>query len=331
MPESNREGYRTLAWIINESEQGLFLVVADEETQKDIAGRYSQGAVGIYDYKRHPGAYSFQKLQEWVGGLQEARVCLVVNFHLAVQDGESLKRLNFSRDMLEGLGINFIFLVTPYGDDRLAVGAYDFYSFVKIRIIFHNYEVKCEREEELLFAADEPAEEGEWGQEELKRKLAEAYVLMGQAKDEEDRGYYRESEKLLLKARKIKEKLLGPEHLEVAEIDHRLAVVYGKQGKYKNAEYLCEKSLQVRERVLGEEHPDTAASYHNLAAVHEKQGKYKIAMAYYIKAYNIYLAGLGESHPHTQIVYKSMKDAYSAWNPEGEFEKSLCPSLCLYS
>ena len=61
---------------------------------------------------------------------------MIAYFHLAVQTQESLKRLNFSRDMIEGLGKNFIFLVTPFWDDRLAQGAYDFYSFVSFEFRF---------------------------------------------------------------------------------------------------------------------------------------------------------------------------------------------------
>lgn len=108
------------------------------------------------------GAYSFRNLQEWVSGLPETRTFMIVNFHLAVQDEESLKRLNFSRDMIEGMGKNFIFLVTPYGDDRLAVGAYDFYSFVKLLILFHDDNRKDEAEETSLAETDEPVKESVW-------------------------------------------------------------------------------------------------------------------------------------------------------------------------
>ena len=236
MWESNQEGYRTLGWIINKSEQGMFLVVADETVQKEMVEIYRNGTAGIYDYRRHPGAYSFRDLQEWAIGLPETRTCMIANFHLAIQDEDSLKRFNFSRDMIEGLGKNFIFLVTPYGDDRLAVGAYDFYSFVKLRIVFHSYKMTCGKEEALALTEDEPVEESRGEPGDLKQRLAEAYALIEQAKDECGKARYHESEKLLLKAREIKEKLLGTEHLEIAEIYHELARVYESQGKYREAE-----------------------------------------------------------------------------------------------
>lgn len=57
MPENNQEEYRTLGWIVNKSDQGLFLVVADETSQREIVEIYRQGAVKIYDCKRHPGEF----------------------------------------------------------------------------------------------------------------------------------------------------------------------------------------------------------------------------------------------------------------------------------
>ena len=64
MEENSQEGYKTLGWIIEKSEQGLFLVVADEMMQKEIVDIYRKGTVKIYDYKRHPGGYSFYDLQK---------------------------------------------------------------------------------------------------------------------------------------------------------------------------------------------------------------------------------------------------------------------------
>lgn len=323
MSESKQEGYQTLGWIINKSEQGLFIVVADEKLQKEIAEIYRQGIVEIYDYKRQAGEYSFRALQEWVMGRPEIQNFMLLNFHLAVQNEESIKRLNFSRDMIEELGKNFIFLVTPDGDDRLAAGAYDFYSFVKLRIVFHEYERKCEKADKLLSVADIDGKDREWDAKELKQKLAEAYVLMEQAKEEKNKAHYYESESLLLKARQIKEKALGTEHLEIAEIDYELARVYEKQGKYQEAERLHKRSLEIREKVLGEEHPDTAASYNGLAVVYKAQGKYEISLTYSYKAFEILVSILGNNHPNTQIVYENLKGIYTECNSKGGFEQWL--------
>lgn len=52
MIDGMEEGYRTLDWIINKSEQGLYLVVADEKMQKEIVETYRCRAVKYIDFYR---------------------------------------------------------------------------------------------------------------------------------------------------------------------------------------------------------------------------------------------------------------------------------------
>ena len=86
MSETNQEGYQTLGWIINESEYGFYLVVADEQIQEEIADVYRLGAVEIYDCKKNPGEYSFQKLREKLELFHNRKTVFIQNFHMAVQD-----------------------------------------------------------------------------------------------------------------------------------------------------------------------------------------------------------------------------------------------------
>ena len=109
MSERNEEGYQTLGWIINKSEDGLFLVVADEPIQQEIVEVYGGGMIGVYDYKRHPGEYSFSELKGWIDLQADAQTFFIVNFQFAVQSEQDISRLNFSRDMLMGLGKNLVF------------------------------------------------------------------------------------------------------------------------------------------------------------------------------------------------------------------------------
>ncbi len=327
MSESNQDGYRSLGWIINKSEQGLFLAVADEAIQQELINTYRQGAVEVYDYKRHPGEYSFPVLGEWVAGLPETHVFMIANFQLALQDEDSLKRLNFSRDMLEGLGKNLIFFVTPYGDNRLAVGAYDFYSFVKLRILFHDDMKEKEEKRDDEKGSHKPLEEREWSADELKQKLEEAYGLIEQAEEKTRKAHYYESEKILLKARDIKERILGPEHLEMSEIDNALAGVYKAQGNYKKAEELYKRSLKIRKRILGEEHPGTAVSYNNLAGIYECLGEYKKAEELFKKGLTIMERTLGENHSSTAMGYNNLAYIYENQGKYRQAEKLYEKSL----
>ena len=54
-----------------------------------------------------------------------------------------------------------------------------------------------------------------------------------------------------------------------------------------------------------------------------QQDDYKKALDCCFKAYNISILKLGLDHPDTQRVYNNMKNTYSAWNPEGNYEQWL--------
>lgn len=48
MLNRNQEEYQTLEWIIEKSEHGMFLVVADEKTQEEIAQIYGREKAAVY-------------------------------------------------------------------------------------------------------------------------------------------------------------------------------------------------------------------------------------------------------------------------------------------
>ncbi|CAM9128742.1 unnamed protein product [Ectocarpus sp. 12 AP-2014] len=71
----------------------------------------------------------------------------------------------------------------------------------------------------------------------------------------------------------IREKVLGPEHADVARsLNNPSGVV--KKGTYSEAERLCERSQAILEKVLGPEHPDMAFSLSHRATFLAYQGKY---------------------------------------------------------
>ncbi|HET8844116.1 MAG TPA: tetratricopeptide repeat protein [Ktedonobacteraceae bacterium] len=74
------------------------------------------------------------------------------------------------------------------------------------------------------------------------------------------RSRYELAESLYQRALQIQERVLGPEHLEVATPLEGLAMLYYEQGKYRQAELLQQRALQIREQALGPEHPEVALS-----------------------------------------------------------------------
>lgn len=279
MSERNEEGYQTLGWIINQSENGLFLVIAEESIQQEIVEVYRGGRIGVYDYKRYHGEYSFPALKDWIDTQADIRTFFIVNFQFAIPGQQDISRLNFSRDMLAGLGKNLVFFTTAYGDDQLAKCAYDFYSFLKIRITFHDYKTDVKNGNMTLMSEveAEQREEMQKGEglhgEDAKCRLREAYSLLQQAEEYNDKADYQESVRLLLKVRNIYEEVLGTEHLETASVYCDLAVVYGEMYAYQQAEKVCAMALEIRRKILGENHPDIAACYNILSQIYKRQGE----------------------------------------------------------
>ncbi len=70
-----------------------------------------------------------------------------------------------------------------------------------------------------------------------------------------------------MRALRIYEAALGPEHPSVAASLNNLANLYESQGKYAEAEPLCQRALAICERVLGPAHPNTLIVRSNYAAL----------------------------------------------------------------
>ena len=71
----------------------------------------------------------------------------------------------------------------------------------------------------------------------------------------------------------IREKVLGPDHLDVVSSLNNLGKLYVDQGQYEKAEPLCKRALATSEKVLGPDHADVAVLLKNMAEVYRKTGR----------------------------------------------------------
>jgi tetratricopeptide (TPR) repeat protein len=113
------------------------------------------------------------------------------------------------------------------------------------------------------------------------------------------RAQYELAEPLYLRALRIKELALGPEHPNTGAALHALASLYHDQGKHELAEPLYLRALHIHEQALGPEHPDTGTALHALARLYHDQGKYESAEPLYLRALHIHEQALGPEHPDT--------------------------------
>ena len=87
-------------------------------------------------------------------------------------------------------------------------------------------------------------------------------------------GRHTDAETLFKRSLKIREKIHGAEHPEVALVLNNLAFIYENRGSYAEAEQFYKRSLKIFEKGLGQENPYTATALKTLGILYDKQERY---------------------------------------------------------
>jgi tetratricopeptide (TPR) repeat protein len=111
------------------------------------------------------------------------------------------------------------------------------------------------------------------------------------------RGDFNAAETIQKRSLAIRERALGPDHVDVAQSVNDLGRVYHSQARYDEAEPLHRRALAIREQALGSGDYYVAATLHDLANVYERQGRSDEAKPLYIRAASIVEKALGKDHP----------------------------------
>jgi tetratricopeptide (TPR) repeat protein len=126
-----------------------------------------------------------------------------------------------------------------------------------------------------------------------------------------ERARYEQAEPLYMRTLAIVEKVLGPEHSDVAASLNNLAMMYNNQGRYEQAEPLYERALAIVEKALGPEHPGVAASLSNLALLYNNKGCYEQAKPLHERALAIGEKALGPEHPDMALILNNLAVLYT--------------------
>lgn len=126
-----------------------------------------------------------------------------------------------------------------------------------------------------------PATENESALQQARKLFHESFDLQRGAKDSEARP-------LIIRMLEIHERVLGPEHLEVAETLDHLATNYGNTGDYGSAEQFRLRALKIKERALGPDHPAVAQVLSKLGQRYLEKGDYFKAEEMCQRALGIY-------------------------------------------
>jgi eukaryotic-like serine/threonine-protein kinase len=109
----------------------------------------------------------------------------------------------------------------------------------------------------------------------------------------------------------IRERLLGPDHPDVARTLGNLASSLLEAGRNSEALEQQARALEIRERAFGASHPDVATTLNNLAGVHYNLGQYAESEAAARRALAIREAVHGPDHQQSASTHGTMGLALS--------------------
>lgn len=127
--------------------------------------------------------------------------------------------------------------------------------------------------------------------------LAEAARLDGLATLLIDMDAFPEAQELFERALAIGERVLGPDHPNVARTLGNLAILSMHMGAPGRARALLERVLAIHEAALGPEHPLVADTLNNLSIFRQVAGEYAEARALAERALAIKERAVGPDHP----------------------------------
>jgi tetratricopeptide (TPR) repeat protein len=167
--------------------------------------------------------------------------------------------------------------------------------------------------------------------EEYGFESGEATRLLNQAGSYcRERAQYAEAEPLLVQSLDIREKILSPEHTDVATGLNNLAYLYNEQGKYAEAELMYVRALNIREKTLDPADPRVATSLNNLAQLYRLQGKYEKAEPMYARALSIREKVYGPEHPNVARSLNNLAALYFMQGKYGDAEPLYVRSLNIF-
>jgi CHAT domain-containing protein/Flp pilus assembly protein TadD len=151
------------------------------------------------------------------------------------------------------------------------------------------------------------------------RALQEARKLYKKATGLNSAGKYDEAIPSFERALEIRERVLGPDHCDVASVINSMGQLQFYKGEYSKAEQLFLRGLAVREKALGPEHPLFATSLNNYAILCFVRGDYAKAEPLFLRALAIREKALGPEHSDVAASLNNLALLYSR---RGEYSKA---------
>ncbi len=121
----------------------------------------------------------------------------------------------------------------------------------------------------------------------------------------------------------VREKVLGKDHIEVANSLNSLAELYYSMGKFKEAQPLSERIMEIYEKIFGSEHLGLAMIATFLALIFHGQREYDKAEGFYRRALAIKQKVLGHNHNEVGLLIENYCALLYATNRHEEADSML--------
>jgi CHAT domain-containing protein/Tfp pilus assembly protein PilF len=148
------------------------------------------------------------------------------------------------------------------------------------------------------------------------RSLQEARKLYAEAARLTNAGEYSEAEDAAQRSLEIRQKIIGPNHPDIALTLTLLANAAYYKGDFARSEALNQRSIAMMEKTLGPDHPQTATRLNNLASVYQVNGDWVKAEMLHRRALEIRERSLPPDHPD---IAQSLNNLANVYNSLGDF------------
>jgi len=146
--------------------------------------------------------------------------------------------------------------------------------------------------------------------EKTNERLLLANCFDGLELSNRELGNYEKSLEFAIKANDIYEKILPPDHPNLATSYDNLSLIYRDMRNHLKALEFQLKAIEIREKVLEPNHPDRAQSYNNLSSVYLDMGDLPKALDLQLKAKEIQEKFQNNNHPHLAACYNNLARIY---------------------
>ena len=322
--DNNTASYEDLAWILRQSANGFFALVASPETQEKVIAPYRGANIAVYDYKEHEKHFRYGEIARFVEDNPDRDAYVLLNLQFALLEPEDVQSLNFSRDGLAHMRENFIFCVTQTALDMLNQKAVDLYTYFKLFLPFTDEApekafvtmmmgggvLRIENGKEIGFEMEMSPQQ----------ELAEAVWTERRARELMKRAFYADAQFLFDEVRRVREAYLEPDDPYLCDTYEDLGDVCDKRGNYPAALDWFQKARRIAFRAYGQESAKTARIDNRIGWAYYRLGDYPFALTWFQRAIKIQEKIFGVNHINTAASYNNIAVIYRAM---GEYGKAL--------